>query len=210
MDFTIAIFQIVILIFSAVIHEVSHGAMANHLGDPTAKLMGRLTLNPIKHLEPFGSFLLPLTTYLASGGHFLFGWAKPVPYNPMNIKNPRWGSAYIALAGPGANFAIALVVGFVLRFVNFPATAFFTGMYDIFTVIVFINILLGVFNLVPIPPLDGSKLLFAILGDRYYNVERFMEQNSLFILLFFIFFGFSFITPIITFLFSAITGISFY
>lgn len=206
MDFPTAIFQIAILIFSAVIHEISHGAMANHLGDQTAKLMGRLTLNPVKHLEPFGSVLLPLTTYLASGGSFLFGWAKPVPFNPMNLKDPRWGSAYIALAGPAANFAIALVFGLVLRFVQFPATEFFFAMQDIFTVVVFINILLGVFNLVPIPPLDGSKLLFAVLGDRYAAIEQFLEHNSMLILLFFIFFGFPLIRPIVGFLFGAITG----
>lgn len=209
MDFTVAIFQIVILIFSAVIHEISHGAMANHLGDPTAKLLGRLTLNPIKHLEPFGSVLLPFTTYLASGGSFLFGWAKPVPYNPMNIRDPRWGSAYIALAGPAANFAIALVFGLALRFVHFPETAFFAAMQGLFTIVVYVNILLGVFNLVPIPPLDGSKLLFAVLGDAHSGVEQFLEQNSMLILLLFLFFGFPLITPIITFLFTAITGFYF-
>jgi len=209
MDFTVGIFQIVILIFSAVIHEVSHGAMANHLGDPTAKLMGRLTLNPIKHLEPFGSILLPLTTYLASGGSFLFGWAKPVPYNPMNIRDPRWGSAYIALAGPLSNFSIALVFGLILRFVHFPETPFFLAMQGLFIIVVFINLLLGTFNLVPIPPLDGSKLLFAVLGDTYSGIERFLEQNSMLILLFFIFFGFSLIIPIIRFFFSVITGFYF-
>ena len=209
MDFTVGIFQIVILIFSAVIHEVSHGAMANHLGDPTAKLMGRLTLNPIKHLEPFGSILLPLTTYLASGGSFLFGWAKPVPYNPMNISDPRWGSAYIALAGPLSNFSIALVFGLILRFVHFPETPFFLAMQGFFIIVVFINLLLGTFNLVPIPPLDGSKLLFAVLGDTYSGIERILEQNSMLILLFFIFFGFSLIIPIIRFFFSVITGFYF-
>lgn len=208
MEFSTAIFQIVILIFSAVIHEVSHGAMANYLGDPTAKLMGRLTLNPIKHLDPFGSILLPLTTYLASGGSFLFGWAKPVPYNPMNVRDPRWGSALIALAGPLSNFTIALVFGLALRFIQFPETSFFIGMQGLFTIVVFVNILLGVFNLVPLPPLDGSKLLFAALGDRYSGIEHFMEQNSMLILLFFLFFGFPLITPIIRFLFTAITGFS--
>lgn len=209
MDLTTAIFQIVILIFSAVIHEISHGAMANHLGDPTAKLMGRLTLNPVKHLDVFGSILLPFTTYLASAGSFLFGWAKPVPFNPMNLKDPRWGSAYIAIAGPAANFAIALVFGLALRFVQFPETAFFIGMQAIFTIIVFVNILLGVFNLVPIPPLDGSKLLFAVLGDKYAGVEEFLERNSMLILLLFLFFGFPLITPIIAFLFTAVTGFYF-
>lgn len=209
MEFSTAIFQIVILIFSAVIHEVSHGAMANHLGDPTAKLMGRLTMNPIKHLEPFGSVLLPFTTYLASGGNFLFGWAKPVPYNPMNIRDPRWGSALIALAGPLSNFTIALIFGLTLRFIQFPETLFFVAMQGLFTIVVSVNIMLGVFNLVPIPPLDGSKLLFAALGDRYSGIEQFLEQNSMLIFLFFLFFGFPLITPIIMFLFSAITGFYF-
>jgi len=204
MDIQLALFQIVVLIFSAVIHEVSHGAMANHLGDPTAKNLGRLTLNPIKHLEVFGSFLFPLLTYFGSGGSFLFGWAKPVPYNPLFLRDPKRGAAYIAAAGPLANFSIALALGIVVRVASLP-DAFAMPL----EVIIYVNILLGVFNLVPIPPLDGSKLLFAFLGKRQEGIERFLEQNDMILLLFFVFFGFQFITPIIRVLFRLFSGVPF-
>ncbi|MEK7520341.1 MAG: site-2 protease family protein [Patescibacteria group bacterium] len=203
-ELQLAIFQIVVLIFSAVIHEVSHGAVANHLGDPTAKDLGRLTLNPVKHLELFGSIILPVLLYLSKVG-FIFGWAKPVPYNPANLKDPRWGSAWIALAGPAANLAVALVLGLIIRFASIP-DPFFVAMLEI---VVFINILLAVFNLVPIPPLDGSKLLFSALGERAEGFQRMFEQNGLIVLLLFIFFGFTLILPIIYFLFWAITGNAF-
>lgn len=204
MDFQLALFQITVLIFSAVIHEVSHGAMANHLGDPTAKNLGRLTLNPIKHLEVFGSFLFPLLTYLGSGGSFLFGWAKPVPYNPLFLRDPKRGAAYIAAAGPLANFSVALILGIVLRVAPLP-DAFAMAL----EVIIYINILLGVFNLVPIPPLDGSRLLFAALSERHAAIERFLEQNGMIILLLFIFFGFQFLMPVIRVLFRLFSGVSF-
>ncbi len=209
MDFQIALFQIIVLIFSAVVHEVSHGFVANALGDPTAKNAGRLTLNPIKHLELFGSFLLPLLMYFGTAGKFMFGWAKPVPYNPLNLKDPRWDSAYIALAGPCANFFIAVIFGLLVRFIHFSGDSGFALLPQLFSVIVFINILLGVFNLVPIPPLDGSKVLFAFLGDEHEGVVRFLEQNGLMFLLLFMFFGFQLIMPIIDFLFKIITGLSF-
>lgn len=204
MDIQLALFQITVLIFSAVIHEVAHGAMANHLGDPTAKNLGRLTLNPIKHLEVFGSFLFPLLTFFGSGGSFLFGWAKPVPYNPLFLRDPKRGAAYIAIAGPLANFSVALILGMIVRFVVLPDT--FAMALQI---IIYINILLGVFNLVPIPPLDGSKLLFAVLGERHAAIERFLEQNGMLILIFFIFFGFRLLIPIIRVLFRLFSGVPF-
>ncbi|MEK7493818.1 MAG: site-2 protease family protein [Patescibacteria group bacterium] len=203
MDFQLAVFQIVVLIFSAIIHEVAHGAMANHLGDPTAKNLGRLTLNPIKHIDVFGSILLPALLVL-SRSSIIFGWAKPVPYNPMFLRNPKRDAAYIAVAGPLTNFAVALILGMVLRFIVLPDT--FTLALE---VIIYINVLLGVFNLVPIPPLDGSKLLFAVLGERQAALERFLEQNSTLILLLFIFFGFQFLTPVIHVLFRLFSGVSF-
>ena len=113
------IFLIVVLIFSIVIHEVSHGAMANHLGDPTAKYAGRLTLNPIKHLDPIGSVILPIFLVIMAqmtGGGIIFGWAKPVPVNPYNFRDQKYGSLKVSLAGPGANLAIALFFGLLLRF----------------------------------------------------------------------------------------------
>lgn len=203
----IGIFQIIVLIFSAVVHEVSHGFVANSLGDPTAKDMGRLTLNPLKHLEPFGSVILPALLMLARSP-ILFAWAKPVPFNPLNLKDPKWDSARIAIAGPLANFAIAIVFGLILRFIPFENSSTFALLPELFTIIVYINIMLGVFNLVPIPPLDGSKLLFAFLGDSQQEAIHFLEKNGLILLLMFMLFGFQLILPVINFLFRIITGFS--
>ena len=149
------IFQIAILLFSVVVHEVSHGAVAYALGDPTAKNEGRLTLNPLSHLDFFGSIVLPIILYMTSG--FIFGWAKPVPYNPYNLKNQKYGPAMVGIAGPLSNLIIAVVFGFLVRFsyaLNLPQAFFEIALY-----IVFLNLILTVFNLVPIPPLDGSNIL---------------------------------------------------
>src|SRR4030042_2861264 len=106
MEVFVFFIQIMVLLFSVVLHEVSHGLMAEKLGDPTARIYGRLTLNPIKHLDLWGSFLVPLFLFVLSGGRFLFGWAKPVPYNPYNLKNQRWGPALVGAAGPLANLSV--------------------------------------------------------------------------------------------------------
>jgi Zn-dependent protease len=146
------IFLYIVVVISAVFHEYSHGWMANYLGDPTAKYAGRLTLNPLKHLDPIGTVIMPLFLLFFLGG--FIGWAKPVPYNPYNLRDQKYGSAKVGAAGPGANFLIALIIGLFLRF--FPPGGF---LYLALTWIVYINIFLGLFNLIPIPPLDGSKLL---------------------------------------------------
>src|SRR3989338_7191179 len=112
--FLLGVFQVLVLIFSVVIHEVSHGVMANSLGDPTAKNLGRLTLNPLKHLDFFGSILLPLFTFFAGG--FVFGYAKPVPYNPNNLRDRKYGPAKVAIAGPLSNIILAILFGLTLRF----------------------------------------------------------------------------------------------
>src|SRR3989338_8315594 len=158
------IFSIAVLIMSIVIHEVSHGLAANALGDPTAKYEGRLTLNPLKHLDPFGSVILPLLLLLATGGQGpIFGWAKPVPINPYNFKDQKWGELKVAISGPAVNFLIAIIFGLIIRFLsaqaglNFPGTAPFLQLLSI---VVFYNFLWALFNLVPIPPLDGSWILF--------------------------------------------------
>jgi Zn-dependent protease len=208
-DFNLLIFQLAVLVMSVVIHEVSHGMVALWQGDPTAKLMGRLTLNPIKHLDLWGSFLVPLMLFVFSGGNFLFGWAKPVPYNPYNLRNQKWGAAMVGAAGPASNFAIALVFGIALRF--FPGASqlpFLENLAQLFAVIVMLNLLLGVFNLVPIPPLDGSKLLYSILPPHMSHIKTYLEQYGFFILLFFIFFAFRAIFPLVSALFSLITGMS--
>ncbi|MBD3282221.1 MAG: site-2 protease family protein [Candidatus Portnoybacteria bacterium] len=207
MDLFILIIQILILLMSVVIHEVSHGAMANYLGDPTAKYQGRLTLNPIKHLDFWGSLIVPLFL-LAVGSPVLFGWAKPVPYNPYNLKDQRWGPAKVAAAGPLANLSIALIFGMAIRFIPMQSFAYTQSLIQIFAYIVILNILLAVFNLMPIPPLDGSKILLAILPSRFEHIARSIEKYSIFILLFFIFFIFQLIIPVVFWLFRLITGTS--
>jgi len=201
------LFLIVILLFSIVIHEVSHGTMVLYLGDPTAKYAGRLTLNPLRHLDPIGSVILPLFLILMAklmGGGIIFGWAKPVPINPYNFRDQKYGSAKVALAGPGSNLAIALVFGLALRF--FPAIATIPGLPLMFSYIVYINILLAVFNLLPVPPLDGSHILFTFLPPGMENIKIFLSQFGLFILLFIIFFFFRWLVLLINWILSLIVG----
>ncbi len=177
------IFFLIVLIFSVVIHEVAHGSIANLLGDSTAKIAGRLTLNPIKHLDLFGSFLVPLFLIVLRSP-VLFGWAKPVPINPYNFKDPKWDGAKVAIAGPGANIMVALVFGLAIRFFPLPAS-----LSAIFSIIVILNLILAIFNLIPIPPLDGSHILFTFLPERFASVKLFLHRFGVFILLFFIFFA---------------------
>ena len=198
---------IVILIFSIVLHEVSHGVVANSLGDSTAKQAGRLTLNPIPHIDPIGSIVLPLILIIinsATGGGIIFGWAKPVPVNHWNLRNQKWGPVLVSLAGPGANLAIALTFGLALRFV--PTTIISPELALIFVSIVFLNILLAVFNLLPIPPLDCSHILFSFLPRSMDYIRVFMTRYGFFLLLFIIFFLFDFIFIIVDFLFRLIVG----
>ena len=202
MDITV-IFFIAILIMSVVIHEVSHGFAAEKLGDPTARLAGRLTLNPIPHIDPIGSIIVPAFLALSPGG-FIFGWAKPVPYNPYNLKDQKWGPAIVAAAGPVSNLFMAVVFGLILRFGGAILPSAFLEMS---VYIVLINIVLAVFNLIPVPPLDGSKVLSAFLPYKYAHIMDSFQQYGLFILLFIVFFAWSFIQPIINGLFPLITGI---
>ncbi len=199
------IFSILILIMSVVVHEVSHGYVANILGDPTARLEGRLTLNPIKHLDPVGSVIVPSITYFLGG--FIFGWARPVPYNPYNLRNQRWGTALVASSGALANFLIAAVFGLLIRFspaLGIASEAFIT----IAGTVVFLNLILGVFNLVPVPPLDGSKVLFSLLPYRLRFIQDFLEQYWLFLVFILIFFLWSFIFPVVNFLFQLFSGVN--
>jgi len=165
MDPILILIQIAVLLMSVVIHEVSHGLAANRLGDPTAKYAGRLSLNPLKHLDPWGSFLMPISL-LILGSPFLFGYAKPVPYNPNNLKNKKWGPAMVAAAGPLSNLVIALVFGLVLIFSPISSSPYIGNLINIFAYIVILNLVLAVFNLIPIPPLDGSKIISAVLPYR--------------------------------------------
>lgn len=183
----ITIFSLIVLLFSVMIHELAHGYVAYSLGDPTAKYAGRLTLNPLKHLDPFGSMILPLLLLMATGGQGpIFGWAKPVPINPYNFKDQKWGALKVAISGPATNFGIAIIFGLLIRFLNLPQAAPFIELLGIITIY---NFLWGIFNLVPIPPLDGSWILFRFLPPAFDRFKMVFSQYGLLILIFFIFFG---------------------
>jgi Zn-dependent protease len=197
MDF---IFVIAILIMSVVIHEVAHGYAALYLGDRTAQYAGRLTLNPIKHLDLIGSVIVPILGYLAGG--VIFGWAKPVPFNPYNLRSQRWGEAIVAAAGPLSNLALAIIFGLLIRFATFGSQAF----YGLAGYLVLVNIVLFVFNLIPIPPLDGSKILFSILPYRMQGIRIALERYGLILALLFIFFLWQAMSPVVASIFSLIVG----
>ncbi|HLP44165.1 MAG TPA: site-2 protease family protein [Candidatus Nanoarchaeia archaeon] len=200
------IFHIIILVFSVVIHEVAHGYAAYMLGDHTAKYQGRLTLNPLKHLDPFGSVILPLLLHLSNAG-FMIGWAKPVPFNPYNLKNQRWGEAIVAVAGPLSNIAIALIFGIFIR-IGLTAGFMSAEVLNITAYIVLINLVLAVFNLVPIPPLDGSKIIFTIFNVQWNQTRLFLERFGFFLVLGFVFLLWPVVSPVILHLFALITGVS--
>ena len=192
------VFIVVILLFSVVIHEVSHGYMAEHLGDNTARLAGRLTLNPIRHLDPVGSFLVPAVLALLGG--VIFGWARPVPYNPRNLKNLRKDEALVAAAGPASNIILAVAFAILYR----------TGIaMPLFLPIIQINIALAVFNLLPIPPLDGSKIFFAVLPPRgsFLALRNALERQGFLMLILVVFLGIPFVGWIIFGAYRLLMGI---
>ena len=198
MDF---IFYFLVIIPSAIIHEYAHGLAADMLGDPTARYAGRLTVNPIPHIDLWGTILMPIMLSVLTGGKFLFAYAKPVPYNPYNLKNQKWGPAMVAIAGPAANLLLAIAFAVFVRIL--PPSSF----TSILSIIVYANVMLTIFNLVPIPPLDGSKILYALLPDSARGVRDFLDKHGFIILLFFIFFLFELISPIIDGLFSLLVGV---
>lgn len=206
---------IIALIMSIVLHEMAHGYVANWLGDPTARLQGRLSGNPLVHLDPLGSVIIPGLLFFSSAG-FLFGWAKPVPYNPYNLPDQKYGEAKVAAAGPAINILLALIFAGVVRLaplLDLPGTFIEISVY-----IVYINILLTLFNMIPIPPLDGSKILPAILpfgaAMKYRQLIASAEQFGFFgmfafIFIFIMLFGgpfFSFVSSLV----ALLTGVRFF
>lgn len=209
---SIIILSILILIFSIIVHEYGHAWMANKLGDSTAKDMGRLTLNPIPHIDLFGSIILPLF-FVLSGTGFILAWAKPVPYNPFNIRDKKYGDLKVAISGPASNIILAIFFGLLARFLpmavslkknifsaylmgdfNFVSSAisanFVNTIFLMAIIFCFLNLLLAFFNLIPVPPLDGSKILANFLPDnlkfKFFSVEKY----GMFLILFLLMFGF--------------------
>lgn len=218
------------LLISVIFHEVAHGWIAYKLGDTTAKDAGRLTLNPLAHLDPVGSILVPLLL-ISLGSGFIIGWARPVPYDPRNLRDQKYGHLKVALGGPGTNFILALIFGSVARFTDLPlslkqklVTSYLQGNYDfllgemqgslivcIFAVAIifcFVNLLLMIFNLIPVPPLDGSKVLMTFLPHDLRVIMRQIEPFGLFIIIFLLMLGlFRYILRILLFLFLLIVGV---
>ena len=200
------VYALLVLLFSAIIHEISHGFSAKLQGDNTAEAAGRLTLNPLPHLDPFGSIILPLLLALPAlfgAPTIIIGWAKPVPFNPANLRNKKWGPALVALAGPTANVLLAVFFGLLIRFFDL---SFVLSLGFFIAIIVWINLLLAIFNLIPIPPLDGSRILFSVLPYSWRDFEFWLQRYGFFLILLFIFFGFGLILPLIFWLFGIITG----
>lgn len=176
------------VIVAITIHEFAHAWMANRLGDPTARLEGRLTLNPIKHLDPLGTLVMVVSIFAAGMG---FGWGRPVPVNPYNLKHKN-GDMWVSLAGPFSNFILALAIALVFALI--PATiasGWSLDFVNLIRILISVNVALGIFNLLPIPPLDGSKVLFSLLPPGKNEIRTFLERYSLIIFFFLIFFGLS-------------------
>lgn len=201
-DPTTIVFQVAILAFSVILHELAHGYAANYYGDPTSRLAGRLTLNPISHIDMFGSIILPALMAMLPGG-VIFGWAKPVPYNPYNLKG-RFAETVVTGAGVATNLLLALAFGLIIRFFGSGMSQAF---FDLASYVVVINIVLAIFNAIPIPPLDGSKVLFSLISVKFYEIQQRLEQWGFFVLIIFIFTLWPLFYPLIIGLYGLITGI---
>src|SRR3989344_5480971 len=172
-----ALIALIILIFSAILHEIAHGYVAERLGDPIARLMGRLTLNPKNHIDPMMSIALPLIL-LITGSPIIIGAAKPVPVDPFNLRDGRKDMALVSLAGPLTNVALAIPASLILKFI--PYSIF----YDLLAAITHLNLLLAIFNLLPIPPLDGSKIFALLLPEKLANAYLSLGSIGIFIIFF--------------------------
>ena len=205
------ILTLIILILSVIAHEVAHGYAANTLGDPTARLAGRLTLNPFPHIDLIGSIILP-ALLVFTHSPIMFGWAKPVPYNPYNLRHQRWGETLVAIAGVATNILLAIIFGLIVRFsatIGLDTTAI-----SLAATIAFINLFLGLFNLIPFPPLDGFTALRSALPWHLSSGLNRLEHKIrtagvMSLILFLIIFSYIFATPffnLVLWLFSLLTG----
>ena len=214
MDFPNIARQLIIAAFPILIaitfHEVSHGFVANKLGDPTAKMMGRLTLNPIAHIDPIGTIVIPFMLIVVTHGQFVFGYAKPVPINPANFKNPRRDMAISAAAGPVTNILLAVASVIVLKFIVVPlslvlpeslSTTLITPLFLILKSSVIINVILAAFNMIPIPPLDGGRVLTGLLPYKQAVFFSKIEPFGFLIVLILIITGLAhyFVVPLVSF-----------
>lgn len=205
------IFIIAALIMSIVLHEMAHGYAANALGDPTARLQGRLSGNPLVHIDLLGSIIVPGLLFLSQAG-ILFGWAKPVPYNPYNLRNQKWGEAMVAAAGPAINLVLAVIFAVIIRLAG--PLGLTSTFVEFASYIVYINLILALFNLLPLPPLDGSKILKALLpfqaAQRYqellYKIESFGLLATFLIIFIFINLLWEPFSQVVGSLFTLLTG----
>jgi Zn-dependent protease len=196
---------LIAILLGLTIHEFSHAFVANYLGDPTAKYAGRLSLNPIRHLDPLGTVLLLIFLFTLGLG---FGWGKPVPVNPYNLKH-KHGELLVSLAGPFSNFLLAILIAVLLALLPPALTAGWSQDFiKLFYTIILVNVMLGLFNLLPIPPLDGSKVLFDLLPAGQTEIRNTLEKYGFVILIAIIFFGITFLGAVAYYIYHALLNLS--